>query len=184
VPIVLKGAELPMPPELEVRDVSTQEMYAVVGSLFFLCAVVERELEKSIAALLGDTPLVTVRGLGQNMAFWVKLQQGVAADRQQHKAILDEVCTCLGALKDIRNRFAHGLIGWQAGRGQEAVKASLTTTLNGEELVLTYGEIQDRLRLFDRMINVIRRLTAAAKESDLGKAEGRYVRYEPISCQR
>ncbi len=133
-----------------------------VGSLFFLWAEVERTLADARGVQDGKIK----RNLRATVEAWAKHEER-ATDRQSHHATVRHVRNEMLAAIDVRNRFAHRLVGARAHLHPDHAEACYITRLNGESLELTYRELKAWNTYLACMDTSIRRLTGAAKRREI-----------------
>lgn len=151
------------------------DLKAAVGSILFLWSSLERTLGEQIDRLDGGASGPGVRTLSQKITRWQSLQSEVSANRPEHGALLAEILSRLGAALDLRNRIAHGLIGFRADEQGDRGGACLTTELNGSRRQHGVAELNQMMRHLSHLSDAVASLTDAALETDPDSARNRWI---------
>ncbi len=159
----------------QIEPVSALEMHASIGSILVLWSSIERELAKHIEALDDGSAKNGAYSIAQKIVRWEMLQSKACAERPEHQALLAEVRDRLKHALDIRNRIAHGVIGFTADPFGRHGDARFETEMNGEKRILTHAKMEHSKRVLSHLIWAIGSLSEAAIEKDPREAERAYT---------
>jgi hypothetical protein len=137
-----------------------------VGSFFSLWAMVERTVAEA-RKKQGATGKGNLRA---TIEAWAKHEEDTT-DRKNHHLTVAQVRTGMIAAIDVRNHFAHGLVGKRARLHPHDPEAHHVTCLNEETRTWTYQELTAWMTYTERLDGSVWRLTGAAKRREVEVAD-------------
>ena len=119
------------------RCVTIHQMKELIGSFFFVWTELERALagseqrRKGLLALIND---------------WGTRERDATA-RETHAILSDDLVRILNEALEIRNRIAHGLVGWRADPSGRTQDAAFFTELNGMRRDISHADLERLVEL-------------------------------------
>jgi hypothetical protein len=153
-----------------MRDDTTQpftafnDVKAMVGSIFFLWADLERALAEAVLVISRDNGAPAWRPFAQNLDRW-RVQMMPRLDRDS-LTVLDEILRRIALTQDLRNRLAHGLTGFCTHDRNGRPEPGLETNLAGESRFHPLQDCDDLCRVLCHLPSAVGSLTSGAMSGD------------------
>ncbi len=137
-------------------DVTYEQINGTLGSLLRLWAAIERQAQHEIRRD-GSRIAKSVHGIAATLNAWETFVLEAADPGSLRAALAQQLRAQFQPHLAIRNGLCHGLIGTQAGRGEQ--KATLTWELNGVRNSVTWDELQANFRWLSKIPRAISMLS-------------------------
>ena len=148
--------------------VSLSEIRESVGFVFFVWSRLERALREAVHEMDASVPKRTGRGIAQTLDLWHELHMNALPQNTLHSEFIQELLALFTEGLEIRNRLAHGIIGWSVAGGDKN-DAYISTLMNDKEVIIHLAELRSITDQMGSVFNHLDRLTSFALKPDRWK---------------